>query len=383
MRIKRFYAENFRNIAECDISFSDGVNLLVGMNAQGKTNALEGIYMFSRGKSHRASDERDMVRFGAEGFRIMIEYEAKDGPESLEYASFGRERVRRRNGYKISRVSEMVGCFKSVLFYPDNIEIVKGGPDERRAFLNVALSQVYPSYLGYYTRFKEALEARNKLLKLSREHYVERAEIEAWSSSMAEYASYIYLMRVEYLKKLEVYAKRLAYELSGGREEVTLEYKSDVPYDKVIRREGEGSPFEIETELDRELIKAEYYSILTREIDRECAVGSSLWGPQRDDVIIKINGNSARSFASQGQCRSVVLALKLAEGEVIREIFGEYPVFLFDDVLSELDEVRRRYIVEGMRDRQIIITSCEADEIKAHAECVIDVREGEYVPAYR
>ena len=381
MKIKRFHAENFRNIESCDISLSPGVNLFVGMNAQGKTNAVEGIYMFSRGRSHRTSDDKERIRFGTEGFRIGIEYDSKDGPETLEYACFGRERLRKKNGYRIGRVAEMIGSFKSVLFYPDNLEIVKDGPDERRSFLNVAISQVYPSYLGHYTRFKEALEARNRLLKLSREQYVAREDIEAWSHSMAEYASYVYVMRVEYLKKLEVYTRACALELSGGKEEITLSYKSDVD-PEAVRREVVAA-FEIPTELDRDAVAREYYRILTAQIDRECAAGSTLWGPHRDDIVIKINGTPARSFASQGQKRSVVLAMKLAEGEVIRELFGEYPVFLFDDVLSELDVDRRRYIIEGMRDRQIIITSCEADEIRDFADCVIEVKEGRYVPTYR
>jgi DNA replication and repair protein RecF len=360
MKIKRFHAENFRNIEGCDISLSPGVNLFVGMNAQGKTNAIEGIYMFSRGRSHRTSDDREMIRFGTDGFRIGIEYEDSDGIQTLEYACFGRERARKKNGYKISRVAEMIGSFKSVLFYPDNLEIVKDGPDERRAFLNVAISQVFPSYLGYYTRYKEALEARNKLLKLSREQYVSREEIEAWSRSMAEYASYVYVLRVEYLKKLEVYTASCARELSGGKEEITLEYKSDVDI-SLVRGDELRMDTEIPSDVDRTAVAREYYRILTSQIERECAVGSSLWGPHRDDVIIKIDGVAARSFASQGQKRSIVLALKLAEGEVIRELFGEYPVFLFDDVLSELDDIRRDYIMNKMRDKQVIITTCETD----------------------
>ena len=381
MKIKRFSAESFRNIKECDISFADGVNLLVGMNAEGKTNAVEGIYMFSRGRSHRTTDDRDMIRFGEPGFRIKIEYETREGDSSLEYACFGRQRARWKNGYKLSKLTEMIGSFKSVLFYPDNLEIVKGGPDERRAFLNVAISQVYPEYLGYYTKFKEALEARNKLLKLSRENDIDRGEIDAWSLSFAEYASYIYIMRVEYLKLISRHAERICSELSGG-EVLTLGYKSDVDEDSVKGGEGEKEIFPIPTDISREAVKREYYRILTADVPREIAVGSSLWGPQRDDVIIDLNGQPARGFASQGQCRSIVLALKLAEGEVIKEIFGEYPVFLFDDVLSELDEKRRRYIIEGMQDRQIIITSCESDEIQSFADKIIEVRGGTYVPTH-
>ena len=378
MKIKRFSAENFRNIKECDISFSDGVNLLVGMNAEGKTNAVEGIYMFSRGKSHRATDDRDMIRFGEAGFRISIEYETREGEQSLAYACFGRERARWKNGYKISKLTEMIGSFKSVLFYPDNLEIVKGGPDERRAFLNVAVSQVWPEYLGYYTKFKEALDAKNRLLKLAREGGVSEAEIYAWSGSLAEYASYIYVMRVEYLKKLEVYAEKILNDLSGG-ESLKLTYKSDIDPYTVLKDEGCETLFPIDTDIDREKVKREYYRIFTAELAREIAVGSSLFGPQRDDIVITLEGSLARSFASQGQCRSIVLALKLGEGEVIREVFGEYPVFLFDDVLSELDEKRRRYIIEGMEQRQIVITSCEMDEIQEFADRIIEVKGGNYV----
>ena len=382
MKIKRLYAESFRNIEKCDITFSPGVNLFVGNNAQGKTNAVEGVYLFSRGRSHRTADDKDMIMFGKDGFRLRIEYESADGDEVLEYACFGKEKMRRKNGYKISKVSEMVGSFRSVLFYPDNLEIVKDGPEERRAFLNVAISQVYPSYLGVYTRYKQSLDARNKLLKLSREHYIDPSEIEAWSLSVAEYASYIYIMRVEYLKKLGVYAKDVAYKLSGGAEELSFEYKSDIDDGAEILG-GECSVLGVPTSIDREAVKREYYSLFTKDIARECAVGSSLYGPHRDDIAISINGTPARGFASQGQKRSVVLAMKLAEGEVIRELTGEYPVFLFDDVLSELDEGRRRYIIEGMKDRQIIITSCERGELEAAADHIVEVKEGEYVSTYR
>ena len=377
MKIKRLYAENFRNIESCDITFSPGVNLFIGNNAEGKTNAVEAIYLFSRGKSHRTSDERDMVRFGTEGFRLKIEYESTDGDETLEYAAFGRERVRRKNGYRISRVSEMIGSFRSVLFYPDNLEIVKDGPDERRSFLNIAISQVYPSYVSIYTKYKEALDARNKLLKMSREHYIDRREIDAWSLSVAEYASYVYLMRVEYLKKLDVYTKDIAMRLSGGKDEITLGYKSDITDSEAIHTTShtvDGIP----TDIDREAVKREYYKKLTENLDRELAVGSSLYGPQRDDIEISINGSSARGFASPGQKRSIVLSLKLAEGEVIREIYGEYPVFLFDDVLSELDENRKKYIVNGIKKRQIIISSCEKDDGGLVPDKVIEVFSGEY-----
>lgn len=367
MVIKRFRARSFRNIDSCDIEFHPGVNLLHGRNAQGKTNAMEGIYFFSRGRSFRGRDDSELMRMGSEGFRIAIEYEDSCGEQSLEYAHYGKERLRKKNGYKISRVSEMIGSFRAVLFYPDNLGLVKDGPEERRTFINVAAASAYPSYVKYYADYKKALENRNCILKLaSKGYYYDEGELYSWSDSMAEYASYIYEARYEYLEKLSVYARKILLEISEGKEELSLEYKSDLP---------EGLP-------NRAAIKNEYLKLLTENVGRECAAGISLFGPHRDDIEIKIGDISARSFASQGQQRSIVLALKLGEGEVCRDITGEYPVFLFDDVLSELDEKRREYVLRGGGDRQIIITSCESDEYSKYADREIDVSDGKYKIIY-
>lgn len=367
MVIKRFRARSFRNIDSCDIEFHPGVNLLHGRNAQGKTNAMEGIYFFSRGRSFRGRDDSELMRMGSEGFRIAIEYEDSCGEQSLEYAHYGKERLRKKNGYKISRVSEMIGSFRAVLFYPDNLGLVKDGPEERRTFINVAAASAYPSYVKHYADYKKALENRNCILKLaSKGYYYDEGELFSWSDSMAEYASYIYEARYEYLEKLSIYAKKILLEISEGKEELSLEYKSDLP---------ERLP-------DRVAIKNEYLKLFTENIGRECAAGISLFGPHRDDIEIKIGDVSARSFASQGQQRSIVLALKLGEGEVCRDITGEYPVFLFDDVLSELDEKRREYVLKGGGDRQIIITSCESEEYSKYADREIDVSDGKYKIIY-
>ena len=344
MIIRGFKAQNFRNIEKCSLEFDDKVNLLLGENAQGKTNAIEGIYLFARGKSFRRADEKDLARFGSEGFNISIDYEDKDGKNTLEYAVYGRERRRKKNGYKISRASEMIGSFRAVLFSPDDLTLVKGGPEERRDFLNVAISQCYPSYVSVYADYKKALENRNSILKnASKGLYFDESELFAWSESIAEYASCIYVMRLEYLKKLEVYAKRFMNDISDGKEILSFYYKSDI---------GEECT-------EREKVKAEYEKIFKENLVKEKNAGVSLYGPHREDIVIKINGNDSRVFSSQGQQRSIVLSLKMAEGEVSKELFSEYPVFLFDDVLSELDEKRQNFVLDGMKDRQIIITSCE------------------------
>lgn len=368
MILKRFRAQNFRNIEECDIEFLPGVNLLYGQNAEGKTNAVEGIYIFSRGKSFRKGDDADLVKFDSDGFRISIEYENRDGNGTLEYAYFGKERLRKKNGYKINKVTEMIGSFKSVLFFPDNLSLVKDGPEQRREFLNVAIAQCYPSYMKYYASYKKALENRNCLLKfIQKGFYVERAELQSWSKSMAEYASYIYLMREGYTKKLSDYAKVILSDISSSREELVIRYQSDIKNDLSKREE----------------VCREYERIFSENIDKEISQGVSLYGPHRDDLKIYINEKEARSFASQGQQRSIVLAMKLAEGEVIKEIFSEYPVFLFDDVLSELDEKRRAYVLSGAGERQFIITSCSREECSGFSQNEIDVSGGRYVSSYR
>jgi DNA replication and repair protein RecF len=367
MKLRKFKAESFRNIEKCEIDFTDGVNLIYGGNALGKTNVIEGIYLFSRGRSFRTSTEKDMVRYGDAGFRVGIDYESRDGEVSLEYASFGREKRRRRNGYAVKSVKELIEGFKAILFHPDNLSLVKGGPEERRAFLNVAAAQYYPAYISDYARFSTALENRNALLKMaSKGGFVDDGELTAWSESMAEYSALIYKTRSEYLKKLEVYVREIGLKISDGKEEISFEYKSDVATDS-----GEES------------IRAQYREALTSSLEKEKIVGSSLYGPQRDDIIIKINGQPTRGFASQGQQRSIVLAMKLAEGEVIRDTFGEYPVFLLDEMLSELDEGRRRFVLDSLAGKQTIITACECEEMKPLASNLIEIKDGKYVSAHR
>ena len=351
MIIKSFKAHNFRNIKDCSLEFSDKVNILLGENAQGKTNAIEGIYFFARGRSFRKADERELINFGEKGFSISIEYEDKNGENTLEYAIYEKEKRRRKNGYKINKVSEMIGNFKAVLFCPDDLTLVKGGPEERRDFLNIAISQCYPSYINVYSNYKKALENRNAILKnASKNLYFDESELVAWSSLIAEYAADIFTERVKYIKKLAVFAKKYMKDISDGKEDLSVSYKSDIMSD---------DPSSLDELPDKNVIKEKYKKIFSENISRERLAGVTLFGPHRDDVLIKINEKEARVFASQGQQRSIVLALKMSEGEVCKELFSEYPVFLFDDVLSELDERRQSFVLSGVSDRQIIITSCE------------------------
>ena len=364
MYIKKFTAEQYRNIESCDLAFSPGVNLLCGKNAQGKTNVIEGIYTFARGKSFRAGTETELVKFGENGYHLSVTFEDREREQTLSYRFAGGVRTRMRNGGKVRALSEYLGVFRAVLFCPEHLMLIKGGPSERREFLNIAVSQCHPLYLSQYREYGKVLENRNCLLRsASKGGYFDYDECLAWSEKMAQSAADIHMRRLSYLDGIQPYAETFLHDISGGRETLSIRYVSENP------------------ETTREGVYAWYRQALTSHIDRECQAGCSLYGVHRDDMECLLDGVSARMYASQGQQRSIVLALKLAEGEYARSVTGEYPVFLFDDVLSELDEGRRAYVLSRHGERQMVLTSCERSE--TYVDRIITVEGGRYVPSYR
>lgn len=361
MEVTRLDVKNFRNVEAAHLTFSPGVNLLFGENAQGKTNIIESIFLFSRGKSFRKSKEADLFRFGTKGFYLSMEYLDRVGKNTLTYSVFDGERKRMKNGHKITRAADMIGSFRSVLFTPDHLTLVKGGPEERRAFLDVGISQLTPTYIENYSYYQKILADRNCLLKMCGAGApVDARQIAASSEILAHYAAAIYTERKRYIEKIMQTLPAQMEKMSMGRDEISLSYLSGV-------REGADTA---------ERAEEEYVRIFSENLPRECAAGTTLYGITRDDFDILINGKSARSFASQGQQRSAVLTLKVAEGEVCREVTGEYPVFLFDDVLSELDAERREYVLTGEGKRQIVITSCESSLPNLKPDNLIRVERG-------
>jgi DNA replication and repair protein RecF len=363
MILKRFVAENFRNIEKCDINFRCGVNLLHGDNAQGKTNAVEGIYLFSRGKSFRAREDSELIRFGKEGFRIYIEYEDKNKKGSFEYALFGKERLRKKNGYKVSKISEMIGDFKAVLFYPDDLTLVKGGPEERRRFVDISISQISPRFVHCLNDYARLLAQKNAILKDgARGGRVDKDYLAVINEGLAEASSVIVRQRAGFCEKLYGHAQRIYGEISDDKELLGMRYVSQT------RRDFS----------DTEYTKNAYLALYDKYYESDLKNGVSGVGPHRDDIYFYVgksmelteelsaddlfdSSHTARAFGSRGQQRSVVLSLKLAQGELFKELCGEYPVFLLDDVFSELDFARRDYILKGSSDRQVIITCCDCD----------------------
>ena len=365
MVCNRICVSNFRNIEKAEVVFSDGVNVLVGKNAQGKTNLLEAIFYMSIGKSFRALHDEELIRFGAEMAEISMDFTDSVRQQNLTVRMMaGKRRRIEQNRVKLTRVSDMVGQFRTVLFCPEHLSLIKEGPAERRNFLDIAISQLYPLYIKSLQRYHQLLKQRNQLIRRANEDYKTFADtVELWSLQLAEEAAIISQYRYRYLLSLNREMQECFLQMKG-EEEVPL---------SVYRSSSGLSGEDLE---DLQKLKEAYIRLLTTRLDREVAAGSTLWGIHKDDVEILLNGKSARMFASQGQQRSLALSMKLAEGEVCNQICGEMPVFLFDDVFSELDEGRRAFLAEKLEGKQVIITSCDSECVKN--KDMIFVSQGSY-----
>ena len=345
MICKSITYKNFRNIEEGVIEFSPETTILCGKNAQGKTNILEGVYLFAQGKSHRAGRETELIRFGEERAVLEMVYESSGREQKLRMEiTGGKRKLCEKNGVKLDKLSELIGNFRAVMFCPEHLSIVKDGPSERRAFLDVAISQLRPVYLKTLQRYNLILLQRNALLK-SAKSGGSTETLDAWSYQLAEYSAFIAKTRYEYTEKLSKIASDLYDDLTDGKETLSLSYHG------TSRLGGDYG--------DTERIKNVYYRQLTENVEREILLGSTQYGVHKDDVDIFLDGREARYFASQGQQRSIVLTMKLSEGEYSKNETGEYPVLLLDDILSELDPVRRAYVISGIKNRQVIITACD------------------------
>ncbi len=366
MQCNRIEVTDFRNIEHAEVAFDGGVNVLVGDNAQGKTNLLEAIYLCALGKTFRAAKDTELVRFGREECSIVQHFSdsAREQVIEMQLGTKARRRVY-HNGVSLARTSQLLGNFRVVLFCPEHLSLVKDGPAERRNFLDVAISQLHPAYIRSLQKYNQLLKQRNSLLKLAEtDRKTFDDTVELWSAQLAHEAAYIASVRYEYVKKLNVHVGEFFTGMSGERESVCVRYmgKAHVEEDMYA---------------DKEYCERAYMNLYMSHHDREIAAGSTLWGIHRDDLEIELNGKYARIFASQGQQRSIALAMKMAEGEISRENCGqEYPVFLFDDVLSELDAGRRAYLLGEIRDRQVIMTSCESDLVGA--KNTVYVKQGTY-----
>lgn len=346
MFLKHIKLSNFRNYVSLDTDFVSTLNIFVGDNAQGKTNLLEAIYLLATGRSYRASRDQEFVNWQAPGFNIKAEIHREFGTVTLEIGYIKDQRKRIKvNGADLPKLSELFGHLNVVAFSPEDLQLVKGAPAYRRRFLDLELSQVNPQYRHELISYHQILLQRNNLLKEMQAGRGDRQHLDVWDEQLSKSAVKISIQRMAAVEKMASLANRMQQLITEGKEELSLKY---VPS---ISGLGETS-FAEGPACEKALLQLQ--SLRKMELSR----GITLMGPHRDELSIQINKVDARTFGSQGQQRTVALALKLAELEFMRQETGEYPILLLDDVMSELDYSRRQFLTEAIRSKvQVFMTT--------------------------
>lgn len=342
MIINRLSVADYRNIDYIQIIPFENVNVIFGENAQGKTNLLESIWLFTGCKSFRSKKDSELVGFGKDYAKNEIDYFAFGREQNAELI-IEKKRQAKKNGIDLKSPAELIGEFYAVIFSPSHLSLIQDGPINRRKFLDTALCQLKPFYAKGLAKYSHTLEQRNALLKDIQFHSELYDTLDIWDDRLSSYGAAVVSERIKYAKFLSENAREIYFGLSSGKEELTIDYVNNTGlYSE--------DPYEIKDFLLKRL----------RETRRDDIFNKITGvGPQRDDLEIKINGLSARNFGSQGQQRSCALALKLSEANIIKEITGEEPVILLDDVMSELDINRQDYILNHLENRQVFITCCD------------------------
>ena len=342
MLIKSLKLRNFRNYEYLSIDFEKDYNIIYGNNAQGKTNIIEAAFLCASGRSHRTSKDLELLKTGAPGYYIGLSLIKEETLSTIEinYKKDERKRIS-VNEIPLKKTGDLMGRLNAVIFSPEDLLIVKEGPSERRRFLDITLSQLKPSYYFDLQQYARILFQRNSLLKEISNKKELMATIDVWNHHLIKTGSKIMKSRREFIIKLNNKASFRHNKLTKGEEELSIGYLPS---------------FNIEKEDGIELIEKRFERVLIQAISKEVLKGTTLYGPQRDDYDIILNGMSTKIYGSQGQQRTSVLSIKLAEIDIMKEETEEYPVLLLDDVLSELDNSRQEYLFENIENIQTFIT---------------------------
>lgn len=343
MRIKNLNLKNFRNYSDERIEFVDGLNVLFGRNAQGKTNCAEAVYYLCTGTSPRSRRDKQLIRHGEQCAEISVEAEGRYGKIDLYARITENGRELKVNGNKVVRNADILGNLFSVFFSPHELRLIQDGPDERRRFLNVSISQLSRPYYVALSRYNKILEQRNNLLK-NRDMDMVLGSLPVWDAQLCHYAGIVAYKRAEFIAKLAPLAREIHASLTDGAERLEI-----FPEKKYRGEEKE--------------IAERLFSELSKNYERDIRLGFTATGPHRDDIGIEIEGIDAKTYASQGQQRTAALSIKLAEVEIFTELSGETPVLVLDDVMSELDLPRRKKLVERACGLQTILTCTHAERV--------------------
>ena len=359
MKINGLVLENFRNYKNLEIDFDEKRNLIVGENAQGKTNLIEAIWLCTGVRSFRSTKDRDMIALDGDRADITIGFENDIREQKIDLSVIRQDIKNKRillNGVKLPYMSKLFGKLRCVVFTPEDLSLSKGSPDNRRQFVDLCISQIKSTYASVVNRYNSILEQRNTLLKNIAFGRSEKDELEVWDIQLSKLGASISMMRYNYTKKLDTYASRLFDDISKGREKLSLFYQSTV-FDTLEGRTDYVSD-----------LAPEYLKMLENARNDDIKLGFTTKGIHRDDLCGTINGISIREYASQGQHRSTALVLKLSQAYILTEETDDPPVILLDDVMSELDRSRQEFVINKISDMQVFITCCDMNELISSSE---------------
>jgi DNA replication and repair protein RecF len=330
-----------------DMEFSKNFNILYGDNAQGKTNILESIFICASGRSHRTSRDMELIKMGEDSYYIRLDVEKESGKKEIEVSYKQEEKKRVRiNGVQEPKIGSLMGNLNTVMFSPEDLMIIKQGPSERRRFIDITISQLRPSYFFDLQQYNKVLVQRNTLLKSMQNNRRLVDTLDVWNRNLAGVGARIVKVRNEFIEKLSEYSEKSHRKLTNGEEKLTIKYSPSIKADSLN---------------DVQNVEESFIKLMEISVKKEMEKCTTLYGPQRDDYDICLDGLSLKMFGSQGQQRTAVLSVKLAEIEIMKEDTGEAPVLLLDDVMSELDQNRQEYLINNLKSVQTFITCTDKD----------------------
>jgi DNA replication and repair protein RecF len=340
MRLHRLKLKNYRNYEELNIEFDSKIHFFIGDNAQGKTNLLESIYMLALTKSHRTNKDRELIYWGKEFASIHCDLTLFNRDTQLEVNIFPHGKKVLINRIDQRKISNYLGKLKVVLFAPEDLQLIKGSPNQRRKFMDRALGQIRPKYINQLSQYQKVLLQRNQLLKDSFKNSSLRNTIDIWDCQLLEYGSSVIDIRQQFIQEIGKLAQRIHFEITEGIEQLNLYY-------------------------DANCLVTNFREKIEKSRERDFQTGTTNVGPHRDELQFTINDIDAKIFGSQGQQRTVALSLKLAELEYMKMQIGDMPILLLDDVLSELDIRRQKQLLDSINDSvQTFVTTTDVSGIK-------------------
>jgi DNA replication and repair protein RecF len=350
MKVNRLLLSGYRNLKQTDFEPCENVNIIFGNNAQGKTNLIEALWLFTGSRSFRGSKDIELKNKNENSANLKLNFTARENTNNAQLEIiFNRKAI--LNNSNLESATKLAGEFCAVIFSPEHLSLVKDSPQLRRKFIDAAICQLWPRHVALVLEFSRIIAHRNALLKDIKHHSGLLDTLDIWDNKLSSISSQIIFSRLRYIKRLAKKADLVYNGISNGKEQLTLIYHNSEQLQYSVNLD------------DKPNALKELYSLLSKDIkqsrQKDLARGTTHIGPHRDDLLININGTSARQFGSQGQQRSAVLALKLAEAEVLKEQTGEPPILLLDDVMSELDKGRQAYILNCIEGWQVFITCCD------------------------